>query len=304
MNSAKVLLSDPMLDPMSLDLSDPGVIYFTSHNGIYEYSMITEDYKCLIKFNKFKDLYGLIKLNDNFLVFVHSFDRNYKPDQDNGVWLLSETRQTKIFPSVSSDVCFVSSIIKINENLFYAIDSSKGNVWWFDLNGGEGLLVGKDKEPFLPYYTGSMIPGMQLYPQYTQNRRAPGIVSGVIVTNNTRSYLVLNNFSNGYSILVRLTSDYKDIDSEPLLFNLHAGMFMYSGAVYNNNTMYLATPFHYGLTPAHQIIKVKILDKIDYEVVSNDPELGIIADMKIHGRTIIVTTFDVNYHSRIVSISL
>lgn len=315
MATTRTILSQIDLNPLSLDLSQPDKILFTSHSDIYECDYGGDNLTKIHSFPKNTTLYSLLRTENGILTFVHSFDDFYNPDDNNGVWLVSGNQQKKVFPQqkYNSMVYLVTSIMRQGElsikgvrssNLFYAIDGSRGNVWWFDLDGNCGVVMGADRKTTPPLFTGSVLPGFSLYPQYTQSGRAPGIVSGFISQGAGRNYMILNNFSNGFSFIVRLTQDGKDIDADIELFNTHSGRFLYSSVIKDEDYMYLAIPFTSVMKPGHQIIRVRILDKVEYTVLSSSEELGIVADMKVLANTLIITTFDMYYHSKIIAFTL
>ena len=253
-------------------------IYFAHENQLYILSSGTNPEK-IYETGTVKDKIVAIEVLDNIRIIlsVHSYDENYNPTDNNGVYLIEILNvgfvsSIKLFPQKNNELTFIISIYNPhNENgILYAIDP-KGNVFWFNTNGMYELMFGIDKKTKPNYFGGGESKFVNNIPEYDQSGRGIGIVSCVVVDNS----IICSNYGLGILMFSKLSQDGKGIEGKLKIKQIKTGINFYSRVRSHNGHLYLgiASKMVSGkLNPGMQIVKiiggkqVSILSNLGYVI--------------------------------------
>jgi len=293
------LLDNEQFNPSCLDVSrlNEGILTFSSGLDVFDMSLGTASIQQIGKFEQnlpssSASITAMLSLSTvdstrAILVAIHSFNQDYNPDKNNGVWLmfpgvLEKTNNSwiKVFPKNTEKPIFITSLVQ-NGNLFYASDAAGYNIWWFDLKGGSDYLAGLGKKSYPKYYySGVDSNTVQNIPEFNQGGKGPGVSSLLLIQLNGEVHIVFTNYGSGLSAIGQISSDGKSFVETPIAFNKKMFQYTYTGTTYSNDGfMYVGVGINLSSgTAGSSIIKTK-LGSSNVTFIK-DSRIGLVTDLK------------------------
>lgn len=291
-----ILITSSYAIPFALTNINNQVVY-SDGNGIFEYSTGQLLYRLSINCN----ITTVANSDNTLLIALHCYDENYLPTKDNGLWSVTDWKNTiQVFNN--PDAYMLTDIIIGDGELIYLVECALGNVWYVNLQTRQsGIVVGSKIKSLHDIYSGWGADFVLNRREFNQGGHGPGIVSGVLVNQQ----LILASYGGGYLIICTLTNDGMAIVGVPITTANYYLYFTFGDMIIVDGTLYVATVFRVGdlghLSSGNTVITYNLITKkSDYSTWNG----GIIGSLLSVNGSILAVEFDKDGSSQIKRVML